>query len=509
MEDTNQTPYASRESHGSGGAYDALETLITAAGFDAGDLQVALSAIQQAKETKKSLPKEGENRFFLDKTLVYEDVDAFIFQRADIKSGRWYFRIYDTTTKKPIVRSLRTSDKIQGLATARLMYMDIKGKISRGERIKSITTDELIKIRRQRLEQIVTTVPHKGIVPETYRVKCYYLSVWSKYIKELGYANRTIDKIPADSTRNFGIWFMNQDKQTCLGTKSRSPEQINNVISEVWATYKQIAIRDHYINRDKMPQIDKVKEQKDEMYKNEVLTEEEYEQLWKYLEYQYTRDKKVKPSELANRKVFKDFIGILYNTGCRPKELFGLKLKEITTNPAWDQKTQDTNVVLFIRADNSKTGKARRVVAPIKKRINRIIAEYKKMGAQHQPDDFIFMNPNNDDRKAFVRQTYFMRLKRILIKSGLQEKFDKEGKSINLYSGRHTYACWRLRYGDVPIHLLAKQMGTSVAKIESVYGHIETENKVDIITKSQGTIKRAGIVLEKPLIIEDNDLYGV
>lgn len=505
MEDTTQTPEGSRESHRSDGAYQALSELITAAGFDAGDLQVALSAIQVAKKAKETLQTDNENKFFLDKTLVYEDVDAFIFKRGDSKSGRYYFRLYDERTHKPVVRSLRTGDKIQALATARLMYMDVKGKINRGERIKSITTDELIKLRTAQLKKLVTDIPHQGIVPETFRVKTYFLSIWSEYIQHIGMEKKTIDRIPPEATREFGIWFMNKEKSTCKGSKGRSPEQINNVITEVMSMYHKIAIRDRYISKDKFPQIDKVKVQKDESYKNEVLSEEQYELLWKYLEYTYTRDSKLRLIELENRKVFKDFIGILYNTGCRPKELLGLRLREISTNHSWDDKTKQTNVVLTIRASNSKTGKARRVVAPIKKRIDRILSSYKKMDKELQSDDFLFMNPSNKDRDAFCRQNYFQRLKRVLIQSGLQKILDDEGKSINLYSGRHTYACWRLRYGDVPIHLLAKQMGTSVQKIEEVYGHIETEHKVDVITKSQGIIQKAGIVLQKALLLEQED----
>jgi len=500
---TLETPDGSRDSHRNPQAYEALEALITSAGFDAGDLQTALLAIQEAKEQKKQQVEAGENKFFLDKTLVYEDVDAFIFRRADSKSGRYYFRIYDEKTKKPLVRSLRTSDKIQALASARLMYMDVKGKLNRGERIRGITTNEMIKMRTDQLSKIVSVVPHKGIVPETFRVKKYYLNVWSEFIATLDLHKRTIDKIPPEATRDFGIWFLNKEKSTHQAKGTRSAEQINNCISEVFAMYKHIALRDRYINRDKMPQIDKIKEQKDGSYKNEVLTEDQYNILWKYLEYQYTRDKTVSPYQIEMRKVFKDFIGILYNTGCRPVELLRLQMKEISTNNAWDAKQKEKNVVLYIPPEKSKTGRGRRVVAPIKKRIDRIIASYEKIGNPLQPNDFLFMNPQNKDRNAFVRQCYFQRLKRVLINCGLQDELDKTNTSINLYSGRHTYACWRLRYGDVPIHLLAKQMGTSVSKIEEVYGHIETEHKLDIITKSQGTIRSAGIILETPVVLDE------
>ena len=70
-----------------------------------------------------------------------------------------------------------------------------------------------------------------------------------------------------------------------------------------------------------------------------------------------------------------------------------MKVREISTNHAWDDTTKQKNVVVSIRATNSKTGKARRVVAPIKKRVDRILAAYKRMGNELKPDDFLFMNP--------------------------------------------------------------------------------------------------------------------
>ena len=97
---------------------------------------------------------------------------------------------------------------------------------------------------------------------------------------------------------------------------------------------------------------------------------------------------------------------------------------------------------------------------------------------------------------------YYQRLRKTLIRSGLWEELEKEGKRITLYSSRHSYACWRLRHGNVPIHLLAKQMGTSVQKIENTYGHIELEQELDTITQNQGFLKRAGISIEAPQVVD-------
>ena len=76
--------------------------IITQAGFSADELQIALGAIAQAKEL--SVKDSQDYKFFIDRTLIYDDQDAFMFQRADSKSDRWYLRIYDEKKKKPVIR---------------------------------------------------------------------------------------------------------------------------------------------------------------------------------------------------------------------------------------------------------------------------------------------------------------------------------------------------------------------------------------------------------------------
>ena len=82
-------------------AKQALEGLLDAAGYTPDDLQTALEAIKVAKELKKKPKDEEGYKHFLDKTPVYDDVDAFIFKRASSKAGRYYIRMYDTKSGKP------------------------------------------------------------------------------------------------------------------------------------------------------------------------------------------------------------------------------------------------------------------------------------------------------------------------------------------------------------------------------------------------------------------------
>ena len=162
-----------QENHKTEQAISALKDVITQAGFSADELQIALGAIAQAKEL--SVKDSEDYKFFIDRTLIYDDQDAFMFQRADSKSGRWYLRIYDENKKKPVIRSLRTSDKTTALSTARLLYIEVKGKIERGERLKSITTGELIKLWDKKISAEITSIPHQGIVPKSYKNKRLFL----------------------------------------------------------------------------------------------------------------------------------------------------------------------------------------------------------------------------------------------------------------------------------------------------------------------------------------------
>jgi integrase len=334
-------------------------------------------------------------------------------------------------------------------------------------------------------------------------MKKYFLKNYLEFSTETGLTKTPIDKIEGYKTRDFGKWlFTRPRKDRREGRKSE--ELINNNISEIARMYQQLAIRDKWMNADNMPQFDKLKQQADEGYKRDIMDEEQYEKFWKFMEYKYCRDKTQKEIELELRKIFKEFILIMANCGNRPKELLGLKYKEITSNSNWDKETADTHIMMKIRKENSKTGRGRICVSPIKKRIDKIISSYKKIGITHEPNDYLFLNPKSKTRGMYCRQNMYQRLMRVLQDSGLQEEFDKLGYRISLYSFRHQYACWRLRYGDVPIYLLAKQMGTSIQKIERTYGHIEVEQQVEKITKAQGLIATTGFVLETPEVYEDS-----
>jgi integrase len=63
------------------------------------------------------------------------------------------------------------------------------------------------------------------------------------------------------------------------------------------------------------------------------------------------------------------------------------------------------------------------------------------------------------------------------------------GQNRTLYSLRHMYATFQIVYGGTDLHLLAKQMGTSIAMIEAHYSHLTPRLKADKLAGHRGTIR--------------------
>ena len=336
---------------------------------------------------------------------------------------------------------MQTQDHTKALTKARLIYQEVKGKIDRGERLHSITSQGLVEKYLNSLH--ITEIPHEGVTPDSFRVKKYYLDNWLQFIDYLGHKNTGIDRLPVDKLRDFGKWFQAKPRED-RRRQARSHEQINNAISLVRLAYYKIAVRERYVSQDKVPDIDRLKQQRDERYKRDILELEQYERYWKFLEYKYTREKGITDIERRTRILFTKFVGVMVNTGLRPREFLTLRWCDITNYKGQDGKIDNKVVVLHIRKEVAKTGRSRNVVAPVKRRLEVIKKSLKDIGYEIRPDDFVAINPLQHDRSSYSRQMFFDRLKKTLELADLQMR-SKPPTLRCLYSFRHQYICWRLR----------------------------------------------------------------
>ena len=474
---------------------EALALLLDQAGIDPEEVAPALLAFAAAKQATAPAPVK-EKRIYQDKELIYDDESSFIFKRGDTKGGWYYLRIYDPSSKTPFIKSLKTKDRIKAIASARTIYQDIKGKIERGDRLRTITTEELVKLYLEKESKKITDIPKEGITSGRFRIKNYYLGIWLDYIAELGLSNTPINKIRPERSREFAYWFKKRPRQNNPSDKTPySINMINSCISEIKRMYKQVAVRDRYIGLDQIPEIDRLREAPDKSGARDVFSIDEYNQFWKYCINKYIKEKGISKVEKQKRIIFYNAVGILMNSGLRPKELLGLKINEITflPNDTEDQKAERMKIT--IRRTNSKTGIGRVCVCPITERVKRIKQAYKALGVDQMPTDYLLMNPSSPSRRTYTRELISNRLRAVLALSGIQQQLDENNKRINLYSARHTYITWRLRYGNTPIHLLARAVGTSVDLIQQRYSHIKVEQQADLLTRAQGFAKAADVDL--------------
>jgi integrase len=242
-----------------------------------------------------------------------------------------------------------------------------------------------------------------------------------------------------------------------------------------------------------LPQIDKAKAQPNTDPKRHILEVPEWEGLATYLRTnKYLKPEGSSKLEQVKRAIFREYMGIAYSTGMRPKEILGLKWKDVRVNITDTKENQKIYRIAEVRAENSKTGKKRSVNAPIARRLQRLEKAYRDIGMTKEPEDFIFRNPTwkrQNGNIPYKQPAFTKRLDAALNESGIQDELDKTGRRITLYSSRHFYTTLRLQNG-LNIHLLAKQLGTSTAYIDQTYSHIQVELNTEKISQGMSLMKK-------------------
>ena len=150
-------------------------------------------------------------------------------------------------------------------------------------------------------------------------------------------------------------------------------------------------------------------------------------------------------------------------SGLRPNEARQLRWRDLE-----DYVDQDgiKHLLLHI-SPTTKTGQ--RECIPLKS-ARRYIDRIRDQSTHLDPDDLIFCDQNGSSVENFGKT-----FKKVLIDTNLLE--DRFGRTRTIYSLRHTYATFRLLYGNAKIEDLAQNMGTSPTQIYNHYRHITVRQK--------------------------------
>jgi integrase len=203
------------------------------------------------------------------------------------------------------------------------------------------------------------------------------------------------------------------------------------------------------------------------------------------------------------RQLMCDYAEMLIDTGARPgKELMNLKWKQIkfAMNPIeirtgekviLDDGTEEEIVLTDFRrvVEMTVTGKTgtRQIIGrtPTIRVLDRIARRiYGVKNSIFDPLKGISVPTNEDfvlrtkEKKQDVSSAFQHMLERYLEEHNLL--FDpKTDQNRVFYSFRHTYATLALTHDKVPIHTLAKQMGTSTPMIDRHYSHLKVIQAVE------------------------------
>jgi integrase len=195
-----------------------------------------------------------------------------------------------------------------------------------------------------------------------------------------------------------------------------------------------------------------------------AFTIEEYQRLRKTLQKFRTQETAHNNKELTKqiRQLLSLYCLILANTGIRPgTEDKNLKWKHISTlrHNGIDYTT------LYVKG---KKQEGRSVVARhrVKSYLEHLKSWQETEGYKRGPEDYVFRLPNGS-RPASLERPF----KLVLEHAGLER--DETGAPRSLYSLRHTYATFRILYGNIDWPTLAKNMGTSLLMLEKHYSHLE------------------------------------
>lgn len=414
------------------------------------------------KGNKVNKPTEKTSQF--DETWIC-DGDVLLYRSA--RSGKVYQMRYLVRKEGRYFRkSTREKNLEKAKEVAKKFYYEIMGSLQVGRKIFSITAQELvdkyIQMQQRRVDEgHITQGRHSTI--ET-------MMKW--FLKFVG-ANTKIGSI---NTKKYKDYYSFR--------KHNAPNVQNvtliNERSQIGHMYKY-AIEEGFVSASETPKWEEIQKTS---RKREHLPIDAYRNLYKYLN-SYTRGIKDE-TEKYYRQMVRDFIFVLTNTGLRFGEARQLKWNYIEIVKG---SGQYPNAKISVPPEISKVKhKGKRIAVGMRGDIFKRIKSY---SVATSPTDYVFADYRNEEKPVSKDELY--RLWKIIHAESEIKKYEV-GLPFTFYSLRHTYATYRLNYGNIDVFTLASVMGCSVKYIEEHYGHPDIEGRINYITRKQSTYDDADTI---------------
>lgn len=382
---------------------------------------------------------------FYSETHIYREGRILIYKRPN--SNNFQCRLRVEGIRGYIIQSCKTSNLGNAVKFAEDTYDNLRFKKLNNLPLKSKTFTQIYNDWFAKADK------------SEYR-QDFYQSRAKLYLKPY-FGDYDIKDITEEVIDGYWIWRKNYykdnpEKLKGNATDTPSPQSLKmekTAIKEVL----EYAFRKGYIRV--IPKINFKPKAKTE--NRDTFSKDEFDTLVTKLSCWCRETQKI--SDEYQRKMIYNLVKFLAYTGIRPSEYYKIKWRDITIH------TQNGIKLLYIYIpENTKTGHRIVVSLPEAYSCYNYIKSFSKYT---DDDDLFFTNYDGSCMKNFSK-TYVKILKELNL------YISRNGKTRPPYSLRHYYATQRLLDG-VQVYDLAKNMGTSVDKIEKHYGHILSVQKTD------------------------------
>lgn len=404
------------------------------------------------------MPRKEGGTLVLNKTKIFDAENCYIYQRGDTESKYWQFYYWDTEGKEGfrIRKSLRTKDFLKAQSLAQKEYINLQAKIQNEESLQILTVSEMVRLFLSRKKSQISTAPHAGVTPETYRVLA---NRGQKLIEFLG-ADARVDHLKRNAFEGYEAWRRD-------GFGGKVPQTKTTVKTEL-STFKSIilsvAVKEKRVISN-VPDIPEVKiPRKEARHRRNHFRDEELRILIKTIQ-EWKEEKMTRQTASIHRKMIACAIELMLNSGIRIGAVRKIRWRDIRINSKDTREQQRLYRIITVPPENNKTGKEYECNCEVAIIIERL----KKISSFTTPSDLLFCNQNNG--KSFSSRIWADCWTEIIKRSGLE---DNTGRRFSYYSLRHTYATISLA-NKVPLQLLASNMDTSTKYIQEHYYHHEPE----------------------------------
>ena len=400
--------------------------------------------------------------------------DAYIYRH---KGKNYYYREKDPKTNRWLNGfSLKCgTNRDQAKINAQEQYTERKSKRAKNISLESVTTKQLMNLYLLHEAQRINKQTKKGLTQESYDDKMGRLNYWQRFINEKGHQRRVIEDIPTVLGDLFRYWIDELPKERYKDSP-RDVKTINRIIGAAVGMYKW-AHKYKYISADDMPNFEymDIPTGYDASNDRDILWEEEFLELCKFMRYKYCADKNITARQRRRRKQLSIYIRLHYMTGMRLKELNNLRWNQINT-PKHITSDRLRKVNRDIYFPVTKTSRKRTITSPVAILLDELVQLYKEVGADidRTSDSRVFfelMSRSYRQDSWHTEKTIAEWYEQLLNASGLNSKLSSEmpPRRITPNSGRHYFATYKIVNDKWSYEELALHLGNSKEQCEKRY----------------------------------------